>query len=52
MSAYNKGKKFICYRQTGHRPVVLLLLLLLLNFSLLSLSWETFTYPGMCNQQD
>jgi len=39
----------------------LLLLLLLLsssssssssNLSLLSLSWETFTYPGICNQRD
>jgi hypothetical protein len=40
--------------------ILLLLLLLLLlsssssssDFSLLSLRWETFTYPGMCNQQD
>ena len=31
---------------------LLLLLLLLPNFSLLSFSWETFTHPGMCNQQD
>jgi len=26
--------------------------LLLSNFSLLSFSWKTFTYPRMCNQQD
>jgi len=32
--------------------LLLLLLLLLLNFSLLSFSWETFTYPGKCNQQE
>jgi len=24
----------------------------LLNFLLLSFSWETFTFPGMCSQQD
>ena len=36
-------------------PINTCLLLLSLsssNFSLLSLSWETFTYPGVCNQQD
>ena len=32
--------------------LLLLLLLLLSNFSLLTFSWETFTYPGMCNQQE
>jgi len=31
--------------------LLLLLLLLLSNFSLLSFSWETFTYPRICNQQ-
>jgi hypothetical protein len=31
--------------------LLLLLLLLLSYFSLLSFSWKTFTYPGMCNQQ-
>jgi hypothetical protein len=30
---------------------LLLSLLSLSNFSLLSVSWETFTYPGICNQQ-
>jgi hypothetical protein len=27
-------------------------LFLFLNFSFLSLTWETFTYPVICNQQD
>jgi hypothetical protein len=32
--------------------LLLFLLLLLSNFSFLSFSWETYTYPGICTQQD
>jgi hypothetical protein len=41
-------------QQLGHTinlKTLLLLLLLLSNFSLLRSSWETFPYPMICNQQ-
>jgi hypothetical protein len=32
--------------------IIIAIVVIIMNFSLLSFSWEIFTYPGMYHQQD